>query len=116
MSMQQCAACARIKDSDVVQFDTIHGEDVCESCWPPEDESMVPHPRTALFRLAAALAVAEFVQHDTRPADAIAPALYYPAECEVCGLPPMQGSLYCSETHRQIVEGEPTMQDLALNQ
>ena len=60
MSMQMCAACERIKDSDFVQFDTIHNEQVCESCWPDEEESIVPHPRSALFRLAAAVAIKEY--------------------------------------------------------
>lgn len=57
----------------------------------------------------------EYARHDTRPADSIADFCYYPAECDVCGMPPMQGSLYCSENHRKIVEGEPTTQELALD-
>lgn len=51
---------------------------------------------------------AVFVAHDTRPADAIADAMYYPAECFVCQGPVMQGSQYCSEAHRKIQDGEPT--------
>ena len=46
---------------------------------------------------------------DTRPADHIAPFHYEPRECEVCGDTPMQGSQYCSESHRKIQEGEPSV-------
>ena len=68
MSMQMCAACERIKDSDFVQFDEILGEPVCESCWPDEEESIVPQPCSALFRLAAALSIAEFTRKAPTPA------------------------------------------------
>ena len=68
MSMTMCAACEQIQDSDFVQFDEILGEQVCEFCWPDEEESIVPQPRTALFRLAAALSIAEFTRKAPTPA------------------------------------------------
>ena len=130
MSMQMCAACEQIKDSDFIQFDTINGEEVCESCWPDEDESIVPHPRTALFRLAEALSIAEFTKRAPTPteeqdmADCAPEGTYHdhdhdadwPAECEVCRGPIRQGfGNFCSDAHRKIIDGEPTMQEQALN-
>ena len=87
MSMTMCSACEQIKDSDFVQFDEILGEQVCESCWPDEEESIVPQPRTALFRLAAALSIAEFTRKAPTPAQA-----QDMAECAAVGMayPTMQ--------------------------
>ena len=129
MSMTMCAACEQIQDSDFVQFDEILGEQVCESCWPDEEESIVPQPRTALFRLAAALSIAEFTAptdpldprtvrgfHAIRPADDIAPELDWPATCFVCDGPTRSGyGNYCSEAHRKLDQREPTMQEQALD-
>ena len=42
---------------------------------------------------------------DTRPADDMAPALYWPSECFVCGRPTKIPG-YCSELHKTVVEGE----------
>ena len=40
----------------------------------------------------------------------------HPAECEVCGAPTRQGfGNYCSDAHRKIMDGTPTMQDQALD-
>lgn len=43
---------------------------------------------------------------DIRPADSVAPALYWPRECFVCGRTARPNSIYCSEVHRKWVEGE----------
>ena len=59
--------------------------------------------------------VQPFVAHDTRCADEIALAEYYPAECFVCGAPVLSGSQYCSEAHRKIQEGEPDAREIAAN-
>lgn len=69
-------------------------------------------PRSALFRLAAAVAIAEYGtsllwddRHDTRAADGIAPRLHYPSECEVCLSPTARGSAYCGEECERIMLG-----------
>lgn len=76
-------------------------------------------PRSALFRLAAAVSIAEF----TAPTEPI-PGTYHdhdhdaawPAECEVCRGPIRQGfGNFCSDAHRKIMMGEPTMQEQASN-
>ena len=72
-------------------------------------------PRSVLFKMVAALAIAEYTDTSTRPADSVADFCYMPSECPVCDGPSMQGSIYCSERCRKIQEGEPTMQELASN-
>ena len=59
--------------------------------------------------------VQPFTAHDTRPADSVAEMCYYPSECVVCEGPTMQGSIYCSDAHRKIQEGEPDAREIAAN-
>lgn len=47
--------------------------------------------------------------HDTRPADHIADFCYYPAECEVCQRPTVQGSAYCGPVCERIMTGRPSV-------
>ena len=88
------------------------------------------NPRSALFRLAAANAIAEYARTGPTPteeqdmADCAPEGTYHdhdhdadwPAECEVCRGPIRQGfGNFCSDAHRKIIDGEPTMQEQALN-
>ena len=84
--------------------------------------------RAMLFRMAGAVAIAEQMKAEdtddcavegwrdttTRPADDMAPMHYEPNECEVCRRPSMQGSVYCSDSCRKIMDGEPSMKEQAL--
>lgn len=61
-----------------------------------------------IARLAAAVAIAEYVQPDCAPEGTFHAHdldADYPAVCEVCGRLARVG-LYCSEAHRIIVEGK----------
>ena len=86
MSMTVCGACDKIKDSDVVQFETILGQEICEQCLPPDDGPVVSKAWRTMF----------------------SPASYWPTECPECGRPAMQGSSYCGERCRKIAVGEPS--------
>lgn len=44
MSMTYCNACDKLKDSDFIEFETIDGKEICESCL-----SEIPEPVTMTY-------------------------------------------------------------------
>ena len=71
-----------------------------------------PTPRSALFRLAAAKAIADFTA-PTEPLTNTNTGYHahdhdadHPALCEVCQRPTRQGSVYCSDACERIITGE----------
>ena len=67
MSMETCSACDQQKDSDFIEFEYLLGKPVCESCLAAIPEASGATPRSALFRLGAACAIAEYLTDDCAP-------------------------------------------------